>query len=72
MLVLRFLHTFEIQSYITNKNSRLLTENHASYDIFIGDMFQSLLVQRLTTEFSAVFNIQSLIPEFTQLTWIEK
>ena len=36
MLVLRFLHTFKIQSYITKKNSRLLTENHASYDIFIG------------------------------------
>ena len=65
MLVLRFLHTFEIQSYITKKNSRLLTENHAPYYIFIGGMFQRLPVQRLTTEFSTVFIIQSLIPEFT-------
>ena len=65
MLVLRFLHTFEIQSYITKKNSRLLTENHAPYYIFMGGMFQSLTVQRLTIEFSTTFNIQRLISEFT-------
>ena len=59
------MHTFEIQSYITKKNSRLLTENHASYYIFTGGMFQSLSVQRLTTEFSTAFNIQSLKSEFT-------